>query len=111
MRAGELDHRLTLRRRGTQVGNPGGVARGPFADLFNTRCKVRPAPAKEIAVAGQAASPIVITVQVYDCERNRGITAADRAVLNGKEYGISSVLPPDRVSKSIDLLLTDQKGS
>ena len=110
MRAGEMDRQITFRRRTAQTGEP-GVPLGDFADLFTTRCAVRPAPAKEIALAGQADSPVVVTVRIYDCVRNRGVQPSDRAVLLGREYGISSVMPPDRVTKTIEILLVDQPGA
>ena len=110
MRAGEMDRSITIRRRVEQADQP-GVPYGDFADLFTTRCSMRPAPAKEIAVAGQVDSPVVVTVKVYDCARNRDIAASDRATLLGREYGISSVMPPDRATKTIEILLEDSPGS
>ena len=112
MRAGELDRTITIRRRAEQSVQP-GVPFGDFADLFTTRCSIRPAPAKEIAIAGQADSPVVVTVKVYDTPQNRSILPSDRATLSTREgdYGISSVMPPDRATKTIEILLEDSPGS
>ena len=94
MQAGDLDRRVTFRRRQKIVGQAGD--RGPFADLMTVACAFRPLSGRALAEAGSLTDAIEGSVCVRDTARARGLTVADRALIDGRDLAIESVQPSDR---------------
>lgn len=107
--AGRMRYRLTILRRAVVAGNPGGVARGDFEEVYGARCSLKQASATQQVAGGLAEDPIRISVRIRDCAEARAITAADRARLHrgdaARDYAIDSVQEPDAINRTIDLVL------
>ena len=92
MDAGRLDKRVTFRRREKK---PGG-GRGDYQDLFTTAAEFRPLSGRALAEAGSITDGIEATVVVRDTARTRGLTNADRALIDGHDFALESVPLGDR---------------
>ena len=94
MQAGQLDKRVTFMRRERVPGK--SADRGPFAELLRVACAFRPVSGRALAEAGSLTDAIEGSICVRDTARTRGLTVADRAVIDGRDMAIESVQPSDR---------------
>lgn len=94
MQAGNLDKRVTFRRRQKLAGQPGD--RGSFAEWMTVACDFRPLSGRALAEAGSLTDAIEGSLCVRDTARTRSLTVADRAVIDGRDMAIESVQPSDR---------------
>jgi hypothetical protein len=101
---------LAILRRPVVVGDPNGDPRGDFATVFSTWCSWRVSTSQRQDEGGLAEDVTAIVVRVNDGVRNRTISLADRAVLNGANYAVASTSPPDRVGGFIEISLKRQLG-
>ena len=110
MRAGRMNRRVTIRRRAVVAGNPGGVPRGDFADVFSVWGEVKQAIASQQVEAGFSGDPITAIIRVYDSAQARTISANDRLAIagmpgvgSGEDFAIDSVALPELARRTIDL--------
>ena len=110
MLAGRMRHKITIRRRSVEPGDPGGVPRGPFADVFSTRAWLRQENGVKALEAGIGEDQARVLLRVYDCAQNRTITAADRVFVNGQDWSIDTVAAPDPVKNMIEIIAVRKLG-
>lgn len=110
MLAGRMRHKITIRRRAVLVGDPGGMARGDFADAFSTRAWLKQENGVKAFESGLAEDQARVLLRVYDCARNRSITAADRITINGEDWSIDTVAAPDPARKLIEIIAIRKIG-
>jgi head-tail adaptor len=110
MLAGRMRYAVTILRRADVPGNPGGVARGDFADAFTTRASFKQASGVKALEAGLVEDQSRGLLRVYDCAQNRTITVADRIGLESAEWSIETVSLPDKVRRHIEITVARKIG-
>jgi head-tail adaptor len=110
MLAGRMRDKITIRRRSVESGAPGGNARGAFVDAFSTRAWTVQQNGVKTVEAGLAEDQARMVLRVYDCARNRTITAADRVKIDEEEWSIETVARPDKVRRMIEMILVRKLG-
>lgn len=108
MQAGRLDKRVTFRRRPKVTGKPD--ERKSYVDLFTVAAEFRSLSGRAMAEAGSLTDAIEGTLVVRDTVRTRGLTVADRAVIDGRDFALASVPPTDR-SGWLFIKVAQTKGS
>lgn len=104
-----MDKRATFRGR-SELDEDDFEVRGQLVDLFTVAAEFRPLSGRAMAEAGSLTDALEGTLIVRDTPRTRKLTIAERVVLNGRDYAIASVQPPDR-SGWLYLKLAQTKGS
>lgn len=115
MHAGRMNYRVTVLRRAVVAGNPGGDARGDFAEAFTTRAALRQQNGFTKAEGGFLQDMNAAVLRVYDCARNRTITIGDRLRIEGPnvppaEWAVDSVNLPDFNRRHIEISAVQRIG-
>jgi len=101
--AGDLNRRVTFRRRAALALTPGAV-RGGFADHGTpVWAAFKPGRPRERVIAGFPLSLRSGLLVVLDSAFTRGLTRADQAVIGGEVYEIEEIARPDRDDGSLRL--------
>jgi head-tail adaptor len=109
VKAGQFDHRVTLRRRAALAEGE----RGDFADIFTVWANVRMTSANEAVQGGRPQDLESGVITVRKSTQTLSITIADRLVLDGnsdKDFAIVSVPPPDRRAATIAIGIQSRPG-
>lgn len=96
MQPGRLDRRCAFQRRDTTPDDYGNVTGGGWSALLTVWGALDERAGREAVRAGRLESAAAGTVQIRDSAAARGITAADRVVIDGRAYAIREVRPPQR---------------
>lgn len=91
--AGKLNRRISLQRRATQSGAPGGVALGPWAEIGKRWAAVMPMGGRQVQEHALSSESADIKICVRSCSLTRSLTTDDRIELNGRVFGIVYVEP------------------
>jgi head-tail adaptor len=115
MHAGRMSYKVTVRRRAVIAGNPGGDARGDFADAFVTRAALKQRNGFSRAEAGLLENMNVAVLRVYSSAQNRTITIADRLRIEGPnlpagEWAVDNVNLPDATRRHIEITVIQRIG-
>jgi head-tail adaptor len=104
MPAGTLDKRVTFRRRSLQAANVGNE-RGGYADVLTCWAQFSRTSGRETVEGGRAVDVGEATLRIRSSSTTRAITAADRVLVDAKDYAIVSVSPTMRRGGWIEVLI------
>jgi head-tail adaptor len=110
MIAGRMRHKISVYRRAVVAGDPAGMPRGDFELQFTTRAWLKAETGAKASEAGLAEDQARALLRIYDCARNRTITAADRITVNGESWSIETIAPPDITRDLIELVIVRKIG-
>lgn len=116
MHAGRMTYKVTVRRRAVIAGNPGGDARGDFADVFVTRAALKQKNGFSRVEAGLLENMNVAVLRLYSASaQNRTITIADRLRIEGPnlpagEWAVDNVSLPDAARRHIEITVIQRIG-
>jgi SPP1 family predicted phage head-tail adaptor len=96
IRAGALDRRCRFERRDTTPDAYGNVTAGAWTTLLTVWGALSEKPGREAMKAGRMESAALAEIWIRDSAAARGITAADRVVIDGAAYAIRHVGLPQR---------------
>ena len=109
MRAGMLRDRVAFQRLDTTpdaYGNPSG---GTFTTFLTVAGQLIPERGRERVDAGRLESAAGATLEVRSSSDTRGVTPADRVLINGTTvYNIREIDNPDRRNRRLVMVL--EKG-
>jgi SPP1 family predicted phage head-tail adaptor len=95
--AGLMDRRCRFERRDATADDYGNVTAGGWVALATVWGRLTERPGRESVEAGRLESSAAGTLTIRDSVAARGVTAADRVVIDGAEYAIRDVRPPQRI--------------
>lgn len=101
MRAGELNHRITVQNYTAVVDPNTGYREQTWADFASMWADVRHLSGTSVIAGGAEHSKVQASARIRWRE---DITPAMRVVYNGKEYAIEAILPGHK-REHVDLLL------
>lgn len=109
MPAGELRDRIAFQRLQAEADGGGGTLDPEWVDLINCRGAFFPERSRERLEAGRLESAVAGTLKVRSSATTRGVTAADRALINGTVYAIRAITNPDRRNRYLEM--TVERGT
>lgn len=95
-RAGSLDRRARFERRDATADDYGNVSAGNWVHVVTVWASLSERPGREAVRAGRVEASATGALRIRDSAAARGITTADRAVIDGEAYAILDVRPPQR---------------
>lgn len=109
--AGNLRDRVTFVRFGSVDDGQGGYTDGwsAIAGLSDIRGAFRPERSRERLAAGRLESSVAGTLSIRSFEASRGVTAADRVIINADPYVIHAITNPDRRDRYLEM--TVERGT
>jgi head-tail adaptor len=116
MQAGRMNYRVTVLRRATIDGNPGGNSRGDFAEAFKRRAAMKQGNGFKRIDAGLMEDQAEAVLRLYADADARTITIADRVRIVGpmydgaEEWAIESVSIPDAQRRHIEISISRRIG-
>lgn len=96
MDAGKLDRRCAFERRDATPDAYGNVTSGGWVSLLTVWGRLDERPGREAVRAGRLEASALGALSIRDSAQARGVTAADRVVIDGHAYAIRDVRPPQR---------------
>lgn len=104
MPAGEFDKRATFRKRAVQAPVAGNM-RGEFADYCQRRVRFRPGAGSRAVEAGQLTDVGIARLWVRPDAVTRTIAVGFRVTVDGVDYAVLHVPPPQRGAHAIEMLI------
>ncbi|WP_281931486.1 hypothetical protein [Methylocystis iwaonis] len=110
-----MAYKVTVRRRAVIAGNPGGDARGDFADAFVARAALKQKNGFSRVEAGLLENMNVAVLRVYSSAQSRTITIADRLRIEGPnlpagDWAVDNVSLPDAARRHIEITVIQRIG-
>lgn len=96
--------RCRFQRRRVEPDIYGNVNDGQWVDMFTVFGDLRLGSGREVEQGGRSDGVVAATLKVRDSRATRGVTAADRVVIEGQEFAIRAAVRPPR-SATIDMRL------
>ena len=109
MPAGELDRRVTFRRRAVRSAARGN-ARGEFADFCTRFARYRPGPGSRAAEGGQLQDLSIARLWIRSDPVTATIGVGDAVAIGDVEFAIIDVPPPMRRGGLIEMLIQSTRA-
>ena len=90
-----MDRIITVRQQ-TSERDAMNAVKEVWTDLFTTRARAYPAPGTERSVGDERIAFVPTMFELRDESRTRSLSPRNRIVMDGVEYGIQTVLQPER---------------
>lgn len=105
MSAGQLRDRVSIQRKQEISDGAGGTTFDwdNITGLGSIRGAFMPERGRERLENDRLQSSVAGTLKIRSSAASRGITAEDRAVINGVEYRIHAVTNPDRRNRFVEM--------
>ena len=101
--AGEYRDRLEFQRLDTTADALGNVSSGAWIKLFHDRGHFIPERSSERLSAGRLESAVSGSLMVRASTITRGVTNADRVLINDEPYNIRAIVRNDRLARELDI--------
>jgi len=104
VRSGDFNRRITIQRRSSATPNGFGQASQTWADVLSCWARIEPLSGRELELAQATHAEVTHLVEIL---YRPGITAAMRAVYQGRVLNVLSVIDPDTAHITLELLCSE----